>query len=466
MDAQLLEVARHLALHVGQFVLQPIDLLLQRSHVDLLFRLGGVHVARNVEVVLVILDLRVRGEVRVLVDFSARAVRVDHLLNVLIGHEVLRFAGRELLAGVNEEDVSADLVRTALLARPVEDQDGDGYTRGREQIGGQTDHSVEQVLFDEGLTDFTFAAAAEENPMRDDHGHTATARPRNLDHVGDESVVTLGLGRNAAPEALVLVLFRVFGAPLIERKGRIGYDDIELHQAVAFDQRRAVERVAPLDTGSILRVEEHIHAGQRPRCAIDLLTVERVVVRTDLFGGADQQRTGTTGWIADSVAGCRARQPGQQARDGGRRVEFTSLLARIGGEARDQIDVALADDVLADARGTKIERGLGEVLKDVLEAAVAVFHAAEIRLGVEIDVAKNAFELCAVLIFDLFERDIDELANVRLIPLRVEIVEATSLGKDEALTLKPAAHPYIVVSILTAIVCDVVVPEVGDVLEE
>ena len=53
-----------------------------------------------------------------------------------------------------------------------------------------------------------------------------------------------------------------------------------------------------------------------------------------------------------------------------------------------------------------------------------------------------------------------------IIPLRVEIVEAASLGKDEALTLKPAAYSYIVVSVQTAIVLDVVIPVVGDVLQE
>ena len=56
----------------------------------------------------------------------------------------------------------------------------------------------------------------------------------------------------------------IFRAPLVEREGRIGDDHIELHELVVFDQRGAVERVAPLDAGGILGVQEHVHAGQGP----------------------------------------------------------------------------------------------------------------------------------------------------------------------------------------------------------
>ena len=117
-------------------------------------------------------------------------------------------------------------------------------------------------------------------------------------------------------------------------------------------------------------------------------------------------------------------QPGQQRGHGGGRVEFAGLLAGIGGEARDQIDVALADDVVVDARGAQIERWLGEVLQQVLQAAVAIFDAAEIGFGVEVDVAEDAFELGAVCVLDLFERDVDQFADVGLVALLIEVIEA------------------------------------------
>ncbi|MCX7869765.1 MAG: ferritin-like domain-containing protein, partial [Terrimicrobiaceae bacterium] len=43
----------------------------------------------------------------------------------------------------------------------------------------------------------------------------------------------------------------------------------------------------------------------------------------------------------------------------------------------------------------RVERGLGEILEQVFQAAVAVLRAAEIGFGVEVDVAEDAFELRA-----------------------------------------------------------------------
>ena len=63
MDAQLLEIFGHAAPHLGEFIFQTVDLFLQRGHVDLFFRLEGVHIAGDVEVVLVLLNLRRCGAV-------------------------------------------------------------------------------------------------------------------------------------------------------------------------------------------------------------------------------------------------------------------------------------------------------------------------------------------------------------------------------------------------------------------
>jgi hypothetical protein len=63
MDAQLLEVSGHAAPHLDEFAFEAVDLLLQSGHVDLLFRLEGIHIARDVEVVLVLLNLRRCGAV-------------------------------------------------------------------------------------------------------------------------------------------------------------------------------------------------------------------------------------------------------------------------------------------------------------------------------------------------------------------------------------------------------------------
>jgi hypothetical protein len=59
---------------------------------------------------------------------------------------------------------------------------------------------------------------------------------------------------------------------------------------------------------------------------------------------------------------------------------------------------------------------LGEILQQVLEAAVAVLGLAEIGLGVEVDVAEHAFELGLVGLLDPLQRDVDQLADIGLVP--------------------------------------------------
>jgi hypothetical protein len=81
-------------------------------------------------------------------------------------------------------------------------------------------------------------------------------------------------------------------------------------------------------------------------------------------------------------------------------VEFAGFLAGIRGEARNQIDVALAYNVLGNPRRTQIKRRLVEVFQQVLEAPVAVLRAAEVGLGIEIDIAEHPLQLRAVRILD------------------------------------------------------------------
>ena len=98
-------------------------------------------------------------------------------------HDVLRLARREVLAGVDEQHVPAVFVRSALFARPVEDQDGHGNARRGEEVRGQADHGVEQVLLDQRLADPAFGAAPEQHAVRHDHRDAAAAPLCDLDHV-------------------------------------------------------------------------------------------------------------------------------------------------------------------------------------------------------------------------------------------------------------------------------------------
>ena len=213
-------------------------------------------------------------------------------------------------------------------------------------------------------------------------------------------------------------------------------------------------------------MKEHVHPCKRPGRPVYFLPIEREIVRTHLFGGADEEGARPAGRIADRVAWLGACQLGEEFGNGGGGKEFSRLLAGIRRKARDEVDIALANNILADAARAKVEFGLGEILKHVLEAAVAVLWAAEIGFGVEVDISEHAFEFRAVRVFNLFQRDIDQLTDISLAALLIKIIVARTFRQNEAFALETAANTGIVVAILFLVGFDVVGPEVRDVLQE
>ncbi len=317
--------------------------------------------------------------------------------------------------------------------------------------------------------------------MGDDDSDPAFLLQRGLDHVADEGPVALGLGRNAAPEAVEAVVLGFLRAPLVQREGRVGHHDVEFHQAVVLHQRRAGEGVAPFDAGAVGAVQEHVHARQRPGAAVDLHAEQGVVAAAHFVGGLDEQAAGATGGVADAVARFGGGKSGDQPRDAVRGVELAGFLAGVGGEALDEVDVGVADDILGDAAGAHVELGLVDVLQQQFEAAIAVPGLAEVGLGVEVDVAEHAFELDPVGLLDGIQHHVDEFADIGFVAAFVEavVVGDEAVGdlaallvlqfdprQDEALPLQPAADAHIVVAILLAVFFVVVAPGVRDVLEE
>jgi UDP-N-acetyl-D-mannosaminuronate dehydrogenase len=94
------------------------------------------------------------------------------------------------------------------------------------------------------------------------------------------------------------------------------------------------------------------------------------------------------------------------------------------------------------------------------QAAVAVLGLAEIGLGVEVDVAEDAFELGLVGVLDVVQHDVDQLADVGRLAALVEVgqeavgdlagllVLELDVGQDEALALQLAADALLVVAVL------------------
>ena len=133
----------------------------------------------------------------------------------------------------------------------------------------------------------------------------------------------------------------------------------------------------------------------------------------------------------------------------------------------DQVLVRVPDDVeSANAGGAEVEDWVGEVLKQVLEAAVPVLGLAEVGLAVEVDVPKYVLELGPVRVLDLFEADVDQLADVRRVTTLVQILEMRLRWHDEPLPAERPLHANLVALVPLLQFFLLVGPDVAHVLEE
>ncbi len=410
IDSQLLEVEVHLLAGLGKLGFEIADFVLHGLEIDLRLRLEGIDVAGNVQVETVALDLLEGRLVGVAVALGSSPVGIDDLDDVLLAQAVLFLARFEIAAGVDEQDVAFMRAQAIRLTRAVEDHDADRNARGRKQLPRQSDNRVENVVADQLFANLPFGARAKENAVRRDNRHAARHRPRDRQHVKDESVVAATLGRHVRREALVRVGLLLVLPPLVEAEGRVRDHDVELHQVIALDQRRRVQRVAPIDAGVVLIVEQHVQPREGARAAVRFLAEQLEIVVGNFLARAQQERARTAGGIADAVARFRVGELGDDLGHLARSEELACLLARVGGEALDEENVGVAKDVFG--RFPEIEAGLGEILEKGLEPTVAVLGLAEVRFRIEVDGAEKAAELALVGFFNRVERHVDQLADV------------------------------------------------------
>src|SRR5690606_26063432 len=139
-----------------------------------------------------------------------------------------------------------------------------------------------------------------------------------LDHVADEGVVAAALRGHASVEAAIAVALGDLRAPLVEGEWWIRHDDVEAHEPVALDEPGRADRVAPFDPRLVESVEKHVHLGEGPGRAVQLLAEEgHVPDPAGPFGhrlaGADEERAGAAAGVADPLARVRFEDPGEES---------------------------------------------------------------------------------------------------------------------------------------------------------
>ncbi len=317
-------------------------------------------------------------------------VGLDDLLGVLGPQVVLGPAGPEVAVRVDEEHLASAL--GGLGALGPHDQDASRDTGAVEQVGGQPDHRLQQVVLDEALPDLLLLATPEEHAVGHDRGQQALG-PEHGHHVLGEHQVGLlaGLGAPAVAEPLLELGARP-GVVLAE--GRVCKHPVESHQLPTLPVHGLGQGVFVLDVGVGDAVEQHVHLADGPDAAVVVLTVEGEVpgVAAVLFHvllGQGEHPAGSHTGVVDPHAGLGVHQPNHQPDHVPGGVELTTLLARRVGELGDQELVGRAQQV-GKLKVFVPQPVAVEVVHQVPELGVGDLGLA--HLPVEVDVLDHALQ--------------------------------------------------------------------------
>ena len=125
-----------------------------------------VHIARDVEVIVVGADLVDGNQAAELVDGRVRCHSVDDTLDVACPQLVVLAFFHEVLGSVHHQDVA----RLALLAQHHDDG---GDARAEEDVGRKTYDGLDMAVLHQVFSDGAFLAAAEQHAVRQDDAHDA-----------------------------------------------------------------------------------------------------------------------------------------------------------------------------------------------------------------------------------------------------------------------------------------------------
>ena len=391
-----------------------------------IFGLLAVDIARDVQVEFVLLDFLDADHARVFGNLQPLVEDIDDLVDVHIAQAVLVAVLHVAAAGVDHEDALAGV--GVFL---VDDDDAGGNAGAVKQVGGQADDAFDVALADQVPADVGLGIAPKQNTVRQNAGAFAGAFQRAHDVQQIGVIALLGRRRAEMLEALVRVVERVdAGAPAFVAERRIGDDIVEgFELAVIAGKKRISQRVALLDQGRRVVVQDHIHARQAGGGGVFFLPVER-----DLGAGFvahfQQQRTGTAGRVINGGVVRRVRIANaddlrHDAADLGGRVELALALAALGGEVTHQVFVGIAKNVITfRAVLAEIERlvfkdgdQVGETLDNLRAAAqlAGIIKVRHVRQLVGIGQRRD----------DLL---VDLVANVGLTLERDHVLEAGAFG--------------------------------------
>src|SRR6185312_831592 len=333
-------------------------------------------IARWRQVVVVLLGLRLVDHGDQAVQRLAFQVRASNTTDGVFGKVVFRVALAEFAAGVDQHDLALAI----LWLVPAQHHDDAGGGGVVEQVVGQQDHAVDQVVFDEPAADVAFlvlvlaAAAAGDRTGVEYHGGAAVVAEAG-DGVLQPGPVGLAGGDAAgfleAVEWVVVVDGRV--EALVPH--RVGDDQVEALQRVAVAVLGVAHGVAAQYL-TLHVVDDAVHAGDRVAGAGEFLAVELERDLAERVEPAahqlqfDQQAEAAAGVVVSLLAGARAQDFGHQETDFARSEELARALALAFGELAQQVLVAAAEEIRLHVVQAEPVTRVAEGFDDALERLV------------------------------------------------------------------------------------------------
>ncbi|TQN50774.1 hypothetical protein DLNHIDIE_00629 [Acidithiobacillus thiooxidans ATCC 19377] len=357
-------------------------------------------VAAGRDVVVVLFQFVVVDDAAEFFGFAPADEGVGDALDAGFGDEVLGVALFEDLGGVDKQDLALARLRLGL----VEEQHDAGGGGVVEEVFGQVEHALNEVVVDEPLADGLFlvgasiARSARDGAGVEDDGGAAAGVQAGVD-VLDPAPVGGGFAGKAGPggEAVEFVVVVVgLGEPVLIPHG-IGDDAVEGAELAFAPEFGVLEGVADLDL-ALHVVNDHVHVGHGPGLGGEFLAEQfergdAALLALGVFLHGDlafhEQAAGAAGGVVDFHAGLRLEHAGHDGADLGRSIELAGALAAAFGELADQVFVALADDVGLDVVETE---ALGADGLDEVGEAVVVEVTLAVGGGVEIDTVDDALQ--------------------------------------------------------------------------
>src|SRR5262249_8154926 len=270
----------------------------------------------------------------------------DDFLHMLGAQVVLRTAGMELSIGIDKEHLTTATFRFVGIRRMTgkirtQHQDTGRDAGAVEQVLRQANDGLDEVLFEEFLTDLFLFTTAKEHTVGHNGRHHAAGLADSQHVLGEHQVALLARSRTPTPSKTLGELHVSARIVLAER--RIGDDAVEALQLAGFAVHGMQQRIVKLDIRTRHAVEEHVQLTDGPGRSIVYLPtqahVRRVTTRLfDELAANDEHTARATGRVIDAQARSRFEDADHEPDDIAWGVEIAPLLAcRLGKHVNQEL---------------------------------------------------------------------------------------------------------------------------------